>query len=155
MPILASSHAKLYSFNIFSPCFLASAPTFHNHQVFTAETISPTLLCSKCPNHLNLPCLTISAPQGIQNRKWQIHTAFYFLSFITHLSHHHSFYWNFSDYQHSLSQHHMSWCSEHKIDKTLSLSQYDALCAVKREIWLSLELFKTGLKTHLFRLAYA
>ena len=54
-----------------------------------ADTLSFTLICSRCPNHLNLPCLTTSATLCTPKRL-QIHTALSVLQrHSAHPSHHH------------------------------------------------------------------
>ena len=74
----------------FSPSLPAPAHTLHPCHLHTSTgTQSSTFLCSRCPNHLNLPCLTTLATPSIPERL-QIFTLLSILQrHSTHPSHHH------------------------------------------------------------------
>ena len=85
-------HVILHTFSSSLPIllFLTSHPA--TSTFLQADTQSSTLLCSRCPNHLNLLRLTISAKLCIPKRLYKstFHTALSILQrHSAHPSHHH------------------------------------------------------------------
>ena len=95
--LIIAHSGKTKQFHVIIHTFSPSlpAPTLHFHFIpatsifLQSDTQSSTLLCSRCPNHLNLPCITTSATLCLPKRLYKSTPLSILQRHSVHPSHHH------------------------------------------------------------------